>query len=219
MPWCFRREGAAQEVRDLTIEQIIAGLRDGRIETTDEVVGPGETQWQPIENHPALAELAEELEPPLPRVHEDPTSLDMNPLIDVCLVLLVFFILTTSYATAVLKVIPLQSAGEGSKGVRTIKADEAKKRMVEVEALVGSNGKLVVRVEGQSREVVTDDGKLDGAKLQAAIKEYTHGADRKTEMLLKARGLDWGTVVALQDNAKAAGIHNVIHALRKEGAK
>src|SRR4051812_39555251 len=118
MPWRFRREGAAQEIGDLSLEQIGAGLRDGKIEPTDEVLGPGETQWQAIENHPALAELAEELEAPMPRVHDDPTSLDMNPLIDVCLVLLVFFILTTSYAAAVLKVIPLQGAGESEKPVK-----------------------------------------------------------------------------------------------------
>jgi biopolymer transport protein ExbD len=220
MPWRFRREGAAQDRQDLTLEQIAAALRDGKIEPTDEVMGPGDTGWQAIENHSALAELADELEAPLPRLHEDPTSLDMNPLIDVCLVLLVFFILTTSYAAAVLKVIPLQSAGEGTKsGVRVIKADEAKKRMVEVEALTGPSGRLVVRIEGQSRDVVDADGKLDGKKLQSALQEYTKGADRKTEMLFKFRGLDWGTIVALQDNAKAAGIQNVVHALKRDTKK
>jgi biopolymer transport protein ExbD len=219
MPWRFRREGATQERPDLTLEQIAAGLRDGKIEATDEVLGPGDTEWQAIENHPALAELAEELEAPLPRVHEEPTSLDMNPLIDVCLVLLVFFILTTSYAAAVLKVIPLQSAGEGAKGPRVIKAEEAKKRMVEVEALTGPSGRLVVRIEGQSRDVVDAEGKLDGKKLQTVIKEYTKGAHRKTEMLLKYRGVDWGTIVTLQDNAKAAGILNVVHALKRDTKK
>src|SRR5690348_8403010 len=117
MSWRYRREGSTQESRDLTLEQITQGLRDGKIETTDEVRGPSDNAWQPIENHPDLAEVAEEVEPPFPRMHDEPTSLDMNPLIDVCLVLLVFFILTTSYAAAVMKVIPLASVTDHKKGV------------------------------------------------------------------------------------------------------
>ena len=36
-------------------------------------------------------------EPPPPKHPEDETRLDMNPLIDVALVLLIFFMLTTTY--------------------------------------------------------------------------------------------------------------------------
>ena len=211
--WRFRREGATAESRDLTLPQIVAGLRDGKIETTDEVLGPGETAWQSIENHPALAEIAEELEPPPARVHEDPTSLDMNPLIDVCLVLLVFFILTTSYATAVMKVIPLANVVDSKKGVPVLTQKDVNQRMIRVEA-TERDGKLHVRIQNQSADVLTPDGQFDGRKLEAAIRPYTQGNDRKTELLLEARGLDWGTVVRLQDHAKAAGIQAVTHVLR-----
>ena len=56
--WHYRREGSSQISRDLTFEQIAAGLRDGKIEPTDEAIGPGETAWQAIENHPDFAEIA-----------------------------------------------------------------------------------------------------------------------------------------------------------------
>src|SRR5205823_4768899 len=116
MPWQLRHEGSPQALEALTLQQIAEGLRDGLWEPTDEVKGPGEQTWQAIENHPQLAEIAEEIEaPPLLR-REEGTHLDFNALIDVCLVLLIFFILTTTYATTVQKVVPLPTVkAEGKK--------------------------------------------------------------------------------------------------------
>src|SRR5436189_5274480 len=99
MSWQLRHEGSPQALKGLTLQQIANGLRDGQWEPTDEVMGPDDKAWQAIENHPALAELAEELEAPPVKRHDEGTHLDMNALIDVCLVLLIFFILTTTYAT------------------------------------------------------------------------------------------------------------------------
>jgi biopolymer transport protein ExbD len=218
MAWRYRREGSTQESGDLSFEQIAAGLRDGKIEPTDEVLGPGDREWQAIENHVDFAEIAEDMEQPLGRIHEEPTSLDMNPLIDVCLVLLVFFILTTSYAAAVLKVIPLASVHADKKGIAVISAKNARERMINVEAFKRGD-KIHVRIQGQSPDILKADGSLDGRKLEAAFKMHTTGADRKTEMLLEARDLDWGTVVRLQDHAKAAGVLSVTHKLKAESGK
>ena len=212
MAWRYRREGSTQESRDLALEQIVAGLRDGKIEPTDEVFGPSDTEWQAIENHPDLAEIADEVGEPPRRIHDEPTSLDMNPLIDVCLVLLVFFILTTSYAAAVMKVIPLASVHPpDSKGIPIITAKDVK-RMINVEASK-RGGKIHIRILRQTPDVLAADGSLDGAKLEAAFKAHTSGADRKTAMLLEAHDIDWGTVVRIQDHAKAAGVLSVTHKL------
>ena len=43
MPWQLRHEGSPRAVKNVTLPQIVAGLRDGLWETTDEVQGPGET--------------------------------------------------------------------------------------------------------------------------------------------------------------------------------
>ena len=215
MTWRFRREGSTQEAGNLTTEQLIAGLYEGKIEPTDEVRGTGDAAWQSIENQPEFAEICAEIEPPLPSVRDEPTSLDMNPLIDVCLVLLVFFILTTSYAVAVLKVIPLQGKRDPSTGIREVPKDQLKK-FVRVEATKTAAGALQIRIENQTRDVLDAKGKLDPSKLTAALREYSHGADRRTEMLLDARGIDWGTVVSLQDAAKAAEIRTIDHVLPKK---
>src|SRR3954463_1783889 len=95
--WKIRHEGSPRSL-DMTLDQVRQGLVDGHWEGTDEVMGPGETEWVAIENHPQLEELASEIEPPPPPHYDDETRLDMTALIDVCLVLLVFFILTTTVA-------------------------------------------------------------------------------------------------------------------------
>lgn len=64
MPWKLRHEGSPRELGELTLAQIVEGLRDGLWEPTDEVMGPTDSAWQAIENHPALAEVAEDIEAP-----------------------------------------------------------------------------------------------------------------------------------------------------------
>src|SRR5262245_24898701 len=98
MAWQVRQEGSPEAINLPTEVDVLAGLRDGNFLPTDEVKGPTDADWQPIETHPQFAEAAQEVEPP-PAESVDETHLDMNPLIDVCLVLLIFFILTITYAS------------------------------------------------------------------------------------------------------------------------
>src|SRR5947209_6453008 len=95
--WQVRKEGAPEVYNLPTEEDVLTGLRDGNFVPTDEVKGPNEELFQPLETHPTFAEAAQEIEPPPGET--DDTHLDMNPLIDVCLVLLIFFILTITYAS------------------------------------------------------------------------------------------------------------------------
>jgi biopolymer transport protein ExbD len=216
MNWKIRHEGSPQHLEGLTLAQIVEGLRDGQWEPTDEVMGPDEKTWVAIENHPQLAEVAAELEPPA-RPHEDETHLDMNALIDVCLVLLIFFMLTTTYVAAVQKIVPLPTVDEGQKrGTKVVRADQVKRQMIRVEALGEKGGKLTVRVEKQTVPgLVRADGKLDRDKFREALLPYVRGPERKTEMLLDARDLTWGTVIALQDAAKSAGVRVGNHLVQK----
>ncbi|MCI0376615.1 MAG: biopolymer transporter ExbD [Gemmataceae bacterium] len=219
MPWQLRHEGSPESLRDLALAQIVEGLRDGRIEPTDEVLGPGDSDWQAIENHADLTEIAEEVDRPPQRRHVEPTSLDMNALIDVCLVLLIFFILTTTYAAAVQKVVPLPSIKADAKKARPITPAEVKNRMVRLQAFLDKAGKPVLRLENQAIHVLTEDGQaVDPDKLRNALVPYVRGPDRKTEMLLDAREINWGTVVAIQDGARAAGIQ-MIHLPRATQSK
>jgi biopolymer transport protein ExbD len=220
MPWQLRHEGSPQVLDGLSLQQIVDGLRDGQWQTTDEVMGPNDQAWRPIEAHPQLAEIAEDLETPPPVRHEDPTSLDMNALIDVCLVLLIFYIITSAYAAMVQKTVPLPMTKSNSKGVRVIRVDQVKSSMVRVQASHDSAGKPVVRVEGQTlADVLSSDGKIDASKIQDAIRPYVKGEDHKTEVLFDAHDITWENVIRIQDGARAAGIQKISYHNLPKSAK
>lgn len=218
MPWQLRHEGSPQVLSDLSLQQIVDGLRDGLWETTDEVQGPGDTAWRAIEVHPQLIEIAEELATPPPVRHEEPTSLDMNALIDVCLVLLIFFMVTTAVGAMVQKSVPLPMTKADAKGIKVLRLDQVKSQMIRVQAYVDKAGKPVVLVQNQTlKDVLSADGKqIDVKKIQEAIEPYVNGEDRKTEVLLDARDITWENVIQIQDGARAAGVQMVHHLLLKK---
>jgi biopolymer transport protein ExbD len=216
MSWKVRHEGSPQFVQGLTLAQVVEGLRDGQWELTDEVMGPGDSAWVAIESHPQLAEVAEDLQPP-PRREEEETRLDMNALIDVCLVLLIFFMLTTTYAAAVQKIIPLPTVSEEQqKKGKALRADQIKRQMIRVQALGDKAGKITLRVENQTLPALGADGRtIDGDKLRDALLPYVRD-ERKNEVLLDARDVSWGTVVAIQDAARSAGVRVVNYPIQRK---
>jgi biopolymer transport protein ExbD len=192
--WKVRHEGSPQSIDGLSFEQVADGLRDGLWEPTDEVMGPEESNWVAIENHPQLAETAADIEPPPPPQHDDETRLDMNPLIDVALVLLVFFILTTTYET-IRKVIDAPGTAlqqDKNSSLPKIDAEKAK-RMVKVKAYK-ENGKTTIEVEGQP---------VEEKDLERVLSRWI--SDQRNEVLIDAKDVEWGTLVAIQDAAKGAG--------------
>lgn len=200
MSWNVRHAGSPRIVEGLSLAQVVEGLEEARWDPTDEVKGPNDSEWVVIEQHPQLEEAAAALEPP-PRYDEDEARLDFNPLIDVALVLLIFFIITTSYA-ALQKVLDMPTTtSRNAEGVLRVTKEKVAQTTIKVEART-ENGKSVLRVE---------DEVVEPADLVGALRRYA-GQTRKTQVLLDARGVDWGTVVGVQDAAAGAGI-NTVHFL------
>ena len=198
MTWRIRHQGSPRAVERLSLSDVLEGLQDGQWEPTDEVMGPADRDWVALENHPQFADVALDLEPHPPRHYDDETHLDFNPLIDVCLVLLIFFILTTSYA-ALQQV--LEAPGLSSKKVTgpLVKTKEAVEKVtIKVTATV-ENGKPVIRVEDQP--VAPED-------LPSALRRFVKST-RKTEVLFVPSGdIDWATIIAVQDAATGAKIQH-----------
>src|SRR6266446_3980723 len=120
MNYHLRHAGSPKHLENLSFAQILHGLETGRWSGSDEVHAVGDERWQALEDHPDFVEAVESLEgPPAPRDDEE-AHLDMNAMIDVCLVLLIFFILTTTYATAVQKVVPVPAKESDGKKARTV---------------------------------------------------------------------------------------------------
>src|SRR5262249_57394507 len=92
------------------------------------------------------AAAAAELEPPRPEA-PDETHLDMNPLIDVCLVLLIFFILTITYASLE-RAISIPEDTPDQKGPQQVQLKDIRDRVFLATAPTEGD-KAVVRVENK----------------------------------------------------------------------
>jgi biopolymer transport protein ExbD len=207
MSWKIRHQGSPRSIEGLTVEQVVEGLQDGQWEPTDEVMGPRDTTWVAIESHPQFAEIALDLEPPPPKVYDDETRLDMTPLIDVTMVLLIFFILTTSYA-ALQKMLEASDLAPDQPAARM---DRRKVQDSMITVTIKQRGaESVIAVEGQE---VSKDA-LQGL-LHAMVSRT-----RKLEMLLDNDGeVPHGIVVAVIDAAKGAGITKVHTVIPKDELK
>jgi biopolymer transport protein ExbD len=205
MSWKIRHEGSPRSVEGLTVANVVEGLQDGQWETTDEVMGPDDTRWVAIENHPQFEELAADLEPPPPPHRPDETHLDMNPLIDVCLVLLIFFILTASYA-AMQKVLDMPIAKSGDvHNIVVVPENKAKELMIKVQVRM-ENGRPVYKVEDQV---------VEARNLVSEIQRWKN-ATTKTTVLIDAVGVEYDAVVKIQDAAAGAHVPKIYVAVQPD---
>jgi biopolymer transport protein ExbD len=198
MSWKVRHQGSPCTVEGLTPEQIAQGLEDGQWEAIDEVQGPSDTGWIPIDNHTMFAEITEEIDAGTERKPDEGTHLDMTALIDVCLVLLVFFILTTGYA-ALQKLLELGNLT--AEGVPFVPKPDVERLMLQLSAS-REGGKTVMRLEKEEIEPRALRGRLsDLVRLTKKVNLLvTHDAD-----------VPWGDLIEIQDAAKFAGIQDAVH--------
>jgi biopolymer transport protein ExbD len=193
MSFAVRHAGSPVSVDHLSAADVTAGLLDGRWEPTDEV-RDGAGDWVPLEDHPRFAAAAVETSPPPRKHHPDETRLDMNPLIDVALVLLIFFILTTTYET-IRKVLDLPSSSDQAVTKPVTKSlDEIRKVMVYVQAYQ-ENGQPVVKVE---------DKVIDLNDIDATLKQLVVQTKKSILLIDAAPDVDYGIVMAIMDAARGA---------------
>ena len=197
MNWMIRHEGSPVVV-ELTREELLEQLGDGEWQATDEVRAPGDSEWQALENHPATAEIAEELEPPPARPYDDETRLDMNALIDVTLVLLVFFILTTSVA-ALQKTLEAPTASDEKGGIAVVTEKQVADQMIKVSVAM-ENGEPVYRVEEKV---------VDPIRLVAELRRFVRSTGKTRLLLEHTDDVPQDSVVKVIDAAKGAGMDKV----------
>lgn len=203
MSWQVRKEGSP-EVYTLPSEAaVLTGLRDGNFSPTDEVKGPNDPNWQAIETHPTFEEAAFELEPPVVEA-ADETHLDMNPLIDVCLVLLIFFILTITYSSLERALaVPDDMADE--KGAKQVQIKDIKDQVFLVIAKMdGEKPVIKMGVKGALKEVPLE-------RVFTEMKDLINSTGRKEMVLDIDKDVPWGVETAILDAAKGNKVHNILN--------
>jgi len=197
MSWKVRHHGETQFTGNQTVLQIAEGLRDGTWDSEDEVQGPGELKWTTLSDHPVFEELVAAIDEAEEEHEVEDHHIDMNPLIDVCLVLLVFFILATTMAVME-KVLNMPEGKKESKNPVTVTEADARKKMILVEAKK-TEGKTVYLVEKKEVPV---------ANLGNTLKEIVQNENKK-QLVIDAQGVEWGAVIRIIDAATGAGIEKV----------
>ena len=219
--WKVRHEGSPVASHDLTFEQVMQALLEGRFSPVDEVKGPNDADWKTIEDHPAFAETCADMDLPAPKVEEDESKLDMNALIDVCLVLLVFFILTTSYAS-LQKIMEAASAQANAKrGARPVKQAEVESAMIYclvkqtkdektgTERTTISIEKTEVQLPDPERMSRRDYQEQVRVAVARELTKTIGAANKRTLLLEHDRAVPHGVIVAIQDAAKTAHMDGV----------
>lgn len=221
MSWKVRHQGSPKFAQNLTVQQVAQGLADGYWEPTDEVMGPNDKQWISFENHPQFAEVAMELEMHEPKEYDDETKLDMNALIDVTLVLLIFFILTMTY-THLQKILDAPEVSpEGNVGAPTINVNDkdVKESLIHVRVEYKNNQPEILVEPTLAAGPVpfkADDNNANREALLAELGKYDAGGKRQRLLIEHDDQVPHGVLVQIQDAAKSVGMPKVILAPKAE---
>jgi biopolymer transport protein ExbD len=129
----------------------------------------------------------------------------MNPLIDVCLVLLIFFILTITYASLERAISIPETSEDGTSKAPPLDWKDIKDQVFRVNARMDGDT-LVVQVEGENVSL---------ADVKEKIRYVVEKSGRR-QMLLDIDGnVSWGAETALLDAAKANKIIKILYHPRK----
>ena len=128
----------------------------------------------------------------------------MNPLIDVCLVLLIFFILTITYASLE-RAIDVPQLNPDQKGPSQVEYKDIKDQVFLVTAKMDGD-KAIVRVA--QKEMPLD-------QIAAEMKKVIESTGRKEMVLDAEKDVPWGVITAILDAAKGNGVRNILNNRRR----
>ena len=172
---------------------IVSGL----ISINDEIRKEGETAWKTLLDY---TEFDDAFSVKSSIKHDEDENIDMNALIDVCLVLLVFFILLTSYAKLV-QHLEAAKTNPDSKipSITTTQADQKTKVVIKTEA-----GKTLFYINEQV---------VESENLTTALKASARKLKSKDLILFYSDDVPYQAVISIQDAARAADFQQILQAL------
>lgn len=192
-----------------TPEAVLEGVRDGDWEPSDEVRGPGDRMWVPIEEHPLFADAISGMGPPPPEP-VDETTLDMNPLIDVALVLLIFFILTATVQT-LRRTIEVPPPNVEDKGAPVPKQADLQDRTFTLTVTLDEREEPILKATTNTSErVIAYD------RLEKELTEVVKSTGRNEMILQIHPDVLWEVSVRIHSAATDAGVRGIYIPERKK---
>jgi biopolymer transport protein ExbD len=197
--WRVRPAESTGPGRQVSWSRLSTAIGREEVGDLDEVLGPGESQWQTVGEHPIAA-----LEMPSGRrntlrIHEEADS-DMTPMIDVTFQLLIFFMIAATYTLQKTLDLPSNQADDGAA---TVTMEELEKE------------NIVVKIAGDGAVVIQDKA-VPLADVEREIRAAV-GRMKSAELVLDVddRALH-DVVVQVIDAAAAAQIEKVLFVSREK---
>lgn len=197
--WDLRNHDSDSKLMILESIEIQGLIVSGLISIDDEIRKEGETTWKTLIDYP---EFDDAFSVKSSIKHDEDENIDMNALIDVCLVLLVFFILLTSYAKLV-QHLEAAKTNPDSKipSITTTQADQKTKVVIKTEA-----GKTLFYINEQV---------VESENLTTALKASARKLKSKDLILFYSDDVPYQAVISIQDAARAADFQQILQALEK----
>lgn len=123
---------------------------------------------------------------------EDSTFIDLTPLVDVVLVLLIFFMVATTFSTTKSLDIKLPKTQNISK----------ESEVKDIKVLIDANKSIYIRFEKNS---VTTENKIEEKQLKDILSTVLKDNVNKSVSLVAHKALDYGYIVSLMEKIKGAG--------------
>ena len=196
--WRLRPAGDEGDGRLVSAARLRQAVEEDEVGDLDEVVGPGESAWIPIGEHPLVGEFLPRPRNPAPREVVEAES-DMTPMIDVTFQLVIFFMIAATYTIQKTLDLPKQSPNPDAAGAVTMEQLEQENIIVRI-AMDGS--------------IVIDDQPTTIDDLVSTLRKATRNR-RSAELVLDVHDqAAHDVVVKVIDAAGAVNIEKVLFVSR-----
>jgi biopolymer transport protein ExbD len=195
--WRLRPAGTTHEGRAVTAPRLRQAIEGDEVGDLDEVLGPGESEWSTVGEHPTAGTYLPRPSNPNSREIDEADS-DMTPMIDVSFQLIIFFMIAATYTVQKTLDLPKQSPNPDAAGAVTM------------EQLEQEN---IIRVTTDG-SIAVDDQPTPAEDLVSRLKEATRSR-RSAELVLDIDDeVVHDVVVKILDAAGAANIEKVLFVSR-----
>lgn len=196
--WRLRPAGAEHDGKEVSAARLRQAIEGDEVGELDEVLGPADSAWVTIGEHPTTGTYLPRARQPSVREVDEAES-DMTPMIDVTFQLVIFFMIAATYTIQKTLDLPKQNPNPDAAGAVTMEQLEQENIIVRI----ATDGSIVV-----------DDQPTPVGDLVSRLRDATRSR-RSAELVLDVDDeVAHDVVVKVIDAAGAANIEKVLFVSR-----